>query len=319
MSGDLRVAFVGAGNMGHEHARAFRGLDGVQLAGVFSKTESRAQALATEHQIPVVCASVDELFARSRADLVVVAVHELSVNSIARQCFRYPWTVLLEKPAGYNVRDAEDILSAAQAAQARAYVALNRRCYGSTLQGLQLINASDPGGRLISIQDQQDLRAVAAMGVAPEVMSNYMFANSIHVIDYFRVFGRGKVRSVNPLVPWNPARPGLVVAQLEFDSGDIGVYQAVWDGPGPWAVAATNSQVRVEMRPLESLAVQRRGERRLTPVELGTLDVEYKPGLRVQAMRAVGAVRGDPGPVGLATLEEATESMRLVGRIYAMR
>lgn len=317
MDSEIWVAIVGTGYMAREHARAFRGLDGVRLAGVFGRTRERAQALASEFGIAEICNSIDDLYARSRADLVIVAVSELAMSDLAQRCFTRPWTVLLEKPAGYNLRDAEEILSAARSAHARVYVGLNRRSYASTRRALESIDAGGGGARLISIQDQQDLSAAAALGTPAEVLRNYMFANSIHLIDYFRVFGRGAARSVQHVVPWNPQRPGFVVAHLEFESGDIGTYHGVWDGPGPWAVAVTSPQLRVEMRPLESLVLQRRGERRLVTVDLDCIDSEYKPGLRVQALRVVAALRGE-NSVGLATLEDATESMRLCARLYGM-
>ena len=61
-----------------------------------------------------------------------------------------------------------------------------------------------------------------------------MYANSIHVVDYLRVFGRGKITSVTPVFAWDPKTSHVVVAKIEFDSGDIGLYEGVWKGPGPW-------------------------------------------------------------------------------------
>lgn len=313
----MKIAIVGAGYMAREHVRAFCGLAGVQVIGVFSRTEARAHALAQEFDIPHVCSSIDDLYARTRADLVVVAVTELSMNAAAKACFAHPWLCLLEKPAGYNLADAEDIASAAQSSRARAYVALNRRTYGSTRRALEIIAASGGSQRLIEIHDQQDMAAALASGQPEQVARNYMYANSIHVIDYLRVFGRGAVSAVDPLVEWNPRQPGFVIARIRFDSGDVGMYTGVWNGPGPWAVAVTDSQLRLEMRPLESLIVQKRGERVRTPVDAEPLDAEFKPGLRIQALRAVEIAGGGSG-AGLATLAEATESMRLCARIFGL-
>lgn len=317
MSSRTRVAIVGAGNMAREHARAFRGLDGVELAGVFSRTEQRARALATEFGISVIASSVEDLYEQTRADLVVVTVRELAMSDIAKQCFRHDWVSLLEKPAGYNMADARGILHAAHAAQARAFVGLNRRFYGSTLQGCQLLNQRNGGQRHIFVQDQQDLGYAASLGEPTEVLRNYMFANSIHLVDYIRIFARGKVRDVRVLSPWRPQQPGTVIGYVEFDSGDTALYEATWNGPGPWAVAVTDSQTRVEMRPLESLTLQVRGERRAKNIDVGALDSEFKPGLRMQAQRAIEAVRQNRD-AGLATLEDATESMDLCARIYDM-
>lgn len=312
---DVKVAIVGAGYMAREHIRAFGGLPGVHVAGIFSRTEARARELAQEFKIPEVCSSVADLYSRTQADLVIVTVRELAMRAVAQECFSYPWVALLEKPAGYDLQDAESILAAAQATRARAYVALNRRSYGSTREALKLLAASNGGHRLIVVQDQQDMAAAAASGQPDEVVRNYMFANSIHVIDYLCAFSRGEIVSVDPIVPWDPQRPGFVVAHVRFDSGDIGLYEGVWNGPGPWAVAVTDAQLRLEMRPLESLVVQRRGERTRSTIDADPQDTEFKPGLRVQAIRAVEAVRGGQAS-GLATLAQATASMRLCAAIF---
>jgi hypothetical protein len=56
------------------------------------------------------------------------------------------------------------------------------------------------------------------------------------VIDYLLVFGRGNVTKVEKIVKRNPLNPFFVHAKIEFDSGDIGIYQAVWNAPDPWSV-----------------------------------------------------------------------------------
>lgn len=311
---ECRVAFVGAGGMTREHARAFADVPGVTLAGIHSRTRARAEALAGEFAISVVADSVAELHARAKADLVVVSVPELSANGVAKACFEHAWTVLLEKPAGLDIADAEDIAAAAARSSRNAYVALNRRQYSATALALEKL-ATDSGTRFIKVQDQEDQAAALAAGQPARVVANWMYANSIHVIDYFRVFGRGEVVSVEPVIPWDATHPGVVVASLRFSSGDIGLYEGIWNGPGPWAVTVSTPAQRLELRPLEQLGVQVRGERKLAPQESARLDSEFKAGFRLQAERAVAAAAGRSSD--LPTLRDGLESMYLVRRIFA--
>lgn len=313
MSSPCKVAFVGAGGMTREHIRAFRDVPGVEVRGVHSRTRQRAEALAGELGLPVVADSIDELRQRTKADLVVVSVPELSANAVAKACFRHEWSVLMEKPAGYDVADAEDIAGTAEKAGRRAWVALNRRHYSAT-QTAQARLAEDRGQRFIKVQDQQDQASALAAGQPAKVVANWMYANSIHVIDYFRVFGRGPVTAVEPVLRWNPEAPGVVVAKLTFQSGDQGLYEGIWNGPGPWAVTVSTPAQRLEMRPLEQLGVQRRGERKLDPQPIDTQDTSFKAGFRAQAEKAVAAVRGKA--TDLPTLREGIESMHLVRRIF---
>jgi predicted dehydrogenase len=311
----LKVAFVGAGYMATEHMRAFAGLPGVEIAGIYSLTRERAEKLAASYGARV-CDSVADLYAKTGADLVVVTVVELSMAEIASECFGHPWSVLLEKPAGYDLADATGIRDAAARARSRAFVAFNRRAYSSTRQALELLGHHS-SQRFIKVIDQQDQRAARQQHNQPELVArNYMFANSIHLIDYFRILGRGEVVGIEPIVRWDPGKPGLVLAKVDFSSGDVGLYEGIWDGPGPWIVSVNTPEQRIEMRPLEQVTVQLRGTRVVTKLDIDADDTTFKPGLHYQAIQAVAAARNEPA--NLATIEDSWHSMKLVADIFGL-
>jgi predicted dehydrogenase len=297
--------------MFREHAKAFASLDGVKLAGVHSRTRARAEAGAKEFGIPLVADSVEELYEKTKADLVVIAVPELALEAVAMKAFKFGWTCLLEKPAGFNLPLAEKIAAAAKGKP--VYVALNRRFNSSTKTVLADL-AKESGQRFINCYDQQSVTDALAIGHPREVAENFMYANSIHAIDLIRVFGRGKIKSVRPVIEYDPAKPGVVVARIEFESGDLALYQGIWNGPGPWALTVTTPVSRWELRPLEKAAVQRKGERILTPVEQAQADKDFKAGFRLQAEQTVAAVRGEPNEA--PTIQDSLESMRLVAAIF---
>lgn len=314
---EVKVAFVGAGYMASEHAKAFSGLPGVVLVGVYNRTRARAEQLAAEHPGMLVCDTIPDLYARTEADLVIVTVKELAMRLVATQCFEFPWVVLLEKPAGYNLADAETLCDAAVRTQRRVYVALNRRAYSSTRQTLELLSCYPEDQRFITVLDQQDQAAARDIyHEPPEVVQNYMYANSIHLIDYFNTICRGEVVNVMPIVEWNSEQPGMVVAKVTYSSGDMGLYEGNWRGPGPWAVTIATSSQRIEMRPLEQVTVQLRGERKVSLLPGDSIDSEFKPGLRYQAQQAVSAVRGESNM--LPDLEASRRSMQLVAKIFGL-
>ena len=141
-----------------------------------------------------------------------------------------------------------------------------------------------------------------------------MYANSIHVIDYFKTLGRGDITSVEPIIHWDPETPCFVMAKINYSSGDIGIYEAIWNGPGPWAVTVTTQQKRFELRPLEQASVQLYKSRNLEKLQAHPWDSQFKPGLRLQAEEAVKALCHQQ--TLLPTLDEALESMKLVSSIY---
>jgi predicted dehydrogenase len=311
----LRVAVIGAGYMAAEHLRAFAACPEVQLVGIHSRSAARAEALAQAYPGLAVFPSIQALYAHTAADLVVIAVPELACRAVCDEAFQHPWTLMIEKPVGHTLSEARLIEQQAIAHGARAYVALNRRFYGSTLQLQQALQGIEVP-RVVTILDQEDAEGALAAGQPPEVVRNWMFANSIHLIDYFSQLCRGDHVSTQVLTPWNPEAPGPVIAQLQFSSGDLGLYQAVWNAPGPWSVAVSTTQLRAELRPIEQLSLQQAGSRQAEPQEADPLDQQFKPGLLRQAQAAIQATHGEP--TTLPSLAEANRSMALVASIYGM-
>jgi predicted dehydrogenase len=314
MSDRLSVAIIGAGRMAREHIRAFSDLPQVRIAGITSRTPGRAQALADEYGIPVVCTSLSDLYRRTRAELAVVTVSAESMCEIACQSLAFGWDILLEKPPGCTVVEAQKLQAAARRSSCRVWVALNRRFMSSTRMALSDLSQRT-GPRHIQVLDQLDRNLTASFGHPSQIMENLMFFSSIHLIDYLRVFGRGTIESVRPVFYWSALRPWLVSAAVQFESGDTGLYQAVWDGPGPWAVAVNTPEIRWEMRPLEHATSQVTGDRRVVEAELGVFDQKFKPGFRLQAEQVVDAVRGRSSEA--PTLDDALETMQLIDAIYS--
>jgi predicted dehydrogenase len=312
---ECKVAIIGAGNMAKEHIRALKDVPGVRLVGIHSRTRSKAKVLAEEFNIERVFDSIAELYTQTHADLVVVTVFEMAMNSVSKKCFEFPWTVLLEKPPGYNLEDAQDIAEYAKKQKSKVFVGLNRRFLSSTRAALNdLSHNSNP--RYIHVQDQQDLAVASELGHPDIVVNNWMYANSIHLIDYFSIFGRGKVITVTPIFQWNPNTSRVVAAKVEFSSGDIGLYEGIWKGPGPWAVTITTPDKRWEMRPLEQANFQNRGERTLHSIDIHPWDLKFKPGFRLQAANAVAAAleKKSESP----TLENAMRTMQIIREIYTL-
>ncbi len=307
------VAFVGAGPTGKAHMQAFRDVPGVQMLGLTNRSRAKAEAAAAELGITAVYDNVAELYEQTKADLVIVTVSILSVRKVLQECMAYPWAILVEKPPGIDLSEAEDLLLEARRLGASVYVAMNRRAMSSTQQVMEDL-AENEERRFIQVCGQEDAERLAAVH-PPEVVARAMFANSIHCIDYLRMFGRGEIRDIQIPGRWDPILKTPVSAWVKFSSGDIGSYIGVWDAPSPWSVSVTTASKRWEMRPLEKAGLQLRGQFTLTPHEPHEWDRIYKPGFRRQAEQVVRAIHGLSNSA--VTLEDAVATMSLIAKIYA--
>lgn len=313
---EVSVAIIGAGSMAREHIRAFSSLEGVKVSGIFSRTPARATALAQEFTIPHVADSMDSLYEKTRADLVVQTVPELSASAVAKSALAHPWAILMEKPAGYDLKDAKAIASLAAGHPVPVMVGLNRRFYSSTLAIKADLDARPGEKRFIHVQDQQSYAEARRYNHPAEVVEKFMYANSIHLIDMLNALGRGNVKAVNRITPWLGEETRTMLAHIEFDSGDSGLYEGLWHGPGPWACAVSTDSRRWTMQPLEQATYQNAGERGRQTVEASELDRNFKAGFVLQAQAAIGRVRGED--VEIASIEESLRTMHLIHQIFGV-
>jgi predicted dehydrogenase len=221
----------------------------------------------------------------------------------------------MEKPPGRDLDEAVYLESLAQKHGRTIYVGLNRRFLGSTEAVLNDINARDEP-RFVRVEDQQSLETARVIGHPEEIVQRWMYANSIHLMDYLRSLCRGSVKKITPITPWSPQSPTYVLAAVEFDSGDIGLYEATWDGPGPWAVTVNTPGRRWELRPLEQAKFINAGERALNEVAATNADKNFKPGFQRQAEEVIKALSGAPSRA--PTLASAIETMRMISTIFGV-
>jgi predicted dehydrogenase len=110
----LRLAVIGVGHLGKEHARILAGLPGVELAGVADARAEQAEAVArrwstwpfTDHR-----RLLDE-----RPDAAVIAVPTIHHHAVAVDCLRAGISLLVEKPLAASLDEADELVALAQRA-----------------------------------------------------------------------------------------------------------------------------------------------------------------------------------------------------------
>ena len=312
-----KVAIIGAGNIAREHVRAFYDLKNVDICGITSRTRTKAELLSNEYGKFPVFPTIEELYKKTEADLVVVAVNVQSMKSISCQCFEYPWAVFLEKPIGINYEEGLEILATSKVMKSRTIVGLNRRFY-SNLQTLKMELDKRMGEkRIIHVYDQQDEQKALALGHPEIIVKNWMYSNSIHLIDLFRFFGGSEIKSIQPIVSekGEMGKKGVVISKVMYENGDIGIYEGYWNMPGPWAIIVNSGDYRWESCPLEASRVRTLNDRKDVPIPSHSWDRDFKPGFRLQAQEAVKFARREPSKSVL--LEEGLRSMKLIHSIYS--
>ncbi len=312
----ISVALIGSGPIAREHLLAFRATLRAEVIAVYSRKLKNAKNLAQREGIPLATNKLSDLFTGALPDLIIVAVAVEATAEIVVSLLKFGVPMLVEKPLGINFDENEKIMAVIKNKNASVFVAMNRRCYGSTRLALEKIE-SEVHPRFIEINDQQAPNELDVSSYSPEVIRYWMFANAIHLIDYAFIFGRGNVKNSKVLTPWKgQTQSSVLSAMISFDTGDYAIYTCRWNMPGPWSCAISTPELRLEMKPLEQITVQCRGSRKQVVVPVDEVDQNFKPGFYIQALEMIDFVQYNKMPTFLVDAFANKEVMALTEKLY---
>jgi predicted dehydrogenase len=110
MAPRIRVAVVGAGDFGRNHARVYRQLEEAELVGVLDANADRARRVAEEFSTAVL-PDLDAL--PGRVDAATVAVPTVEHAAIGCRLLESGIDVLVEKPMAVSLAEADQLIGSA--------------------------------------------------------------------------------------------------------------------------------------------------------------------------------------------------------------
>lgn len=309
----MRLVIIGTGAMARAHAKAFLDLDEVEIVGVAGRSIDSLEDFGNEFDVNSRHTNIQNLYHATEADLAVISVDIDQTCNVLLTTAEFPWTILTEKPIGVDLTESKKLKAELGDSVYRIFVALNRRHY-STFQELIKNVQLKPGARIINVTDQEDQFDATIKGFPSRVVENWMFANSIHMIDMIRQTARGKIVGIDRIANWQSMKKTEHRVSIFFDSGDICNYQCKWNDEGPWAFSVETKDSIFLMKPLEKLLeVSSNGEVvDITPQS--EWDLKFKPGIRHQAEMMHRRMKNKSSTI--TEFLDAFETMQLVNDIY---
>src|SRR5216684_9362851 len=107
----IRVAVVGAGEFGRNHARVYREMESVELVGVLDQNAARAEAIAQEFGTRAF-KRIEDL--QGAVDAVTVAVPTVAHSEVGCRLMAMGIDVLVEKPMAASLAEADALLETAR-------------------------------------------------------------------------------------------------------------------------------------------------------------------------------------------------------------
>lgn len=213
----VRVAVVGVGEMGRNHARVYSGLKGAELIGVVDADRARAQAVADANGCEVL-GSVDELI--GQVDAVSVAVPSALHAPVGTTLLRAGIHCLIEKPLALAEPDCLALSAASDEGGGRLLVGHIER-FNPAVAQLRDILADD---HAIYAFDARRMSAVSSRVTDIDVTADLM----VHDIDIVLSLAHAPVTEVQAAMAQPPGRPAgdHVTAVLCFEGGATATFTA---------------------------------------------------------------------------------------------
>ena len=204
----VRVAVVGVGDFGRNHARVYRRLEGAEFVGVVDRDSERARSVADEFGTAVL-PDLDSL--TGLVDAVSLAVPTIEHAHIGCLLLSRGIDVLVEKPIAASVAEADELINAAQQ-------------YARVLQIGHLERFNPAFVAVLPIIKEPLYFEVHRLGVfSPRSLDiDVVYDVMIHDLDILLALANSPVESIHSLgIPVITDKVDIAHARLEFASGAV--------------------------------------------------------------------------------------------------
>jgi UDP-N-acetyl-2-amino-2-deoxyglucuronate dehydrogenase len=239
----MNFGIIGAGTIGHFHARAIRAMTGGTLHSVFTKRADAADAFAREHSIRGY-SELGAFLADPALDIVTIATPSGAHLEPTLAALAAGKHVLCEKPLEITTDRIDHMMAAAREANKMLAAILNRR-FHPAMEAIRQAMEAGRTGRLTSAsayikwyRDQAYYDSAAWRGTWALDGGGALINQAIHTIDAL-LYLAGPVRCVQGstacLAHERIEVEDIGLALLEFASGARGVIEAstcIWSKDG---------------------------------------------------------------------------------------
>ena len=282
---------VGAGGMAREYAKVLAAQN--RAFEVIGRGEASAATFTDKTGRPAHAGGLEAYLARGTAP-GTQAIVAIGVEDLAPACERLlahgVKQILVEKPAGLDRGEIQQLAAHAKRTGAVIYVGYNRRFYASTRRAREMI-AEDGGVTSFTFEFTEWSHEIETLPLSPRIKKHWLLANSSHVIDHAFFLGGDPVEleaRVAGSLSWHPSA-AVFTGSGRSKSGALFSYHANWAAPGRWGVEVLTRKRRLIFRPMEKLHITKLASVAITeePLE-DTYDRDFKPGLYRQVAAFLG-------------------------------
>lgn len=272
----IKLCLIGTGKMGYEYVKVIKSIKNkVKITDVLGRDIIKTKKFALQNNIEKFHNTFENL---KEIDAFIIAVSEENLFKILKRVIQFNLPTLIEKPMGINYQESKKIYKLL-AKKNLFFIALNRRFFNSILEFKRILNISKEKFCFV-INDQQDLLQAKKIGKHQKVIKNYMYANSIHLLDLIKFFIKSKIISIDKKIINFSKNKRIFFSKIFFKNGSFVFYICKWNIPGRWSVEAYSKKIILLLKPIENLYFKNKNKKITLFLSKNKDDILYKPGLK---------------------------------------
>ncbi len=237
MNSKLKMAIVGAGIWGENHAKIYRSHPFAEVTAICDMDYGKAKAIADKMGINSVYSDYNEMFRSSDCDAVAIVTPDFAHSDIAVAAAENKKHILIEKPLATTREDVFRILEAVEANKVRAMVDLHNRWSPPFNVAHQSVKNGELGEIYSAYIRLNDIKWVATDMLPWASKSSILWFLGSHSLDTLRWFFQDEVKRV-----YSVSREGILkslgvdtvdeyLTTLEFRNGGIAQMENGWITP----------------------------------------------------------------------------------------
>lgn len=243
----MHYYIVGCGKIALTHARVLRRLerfvpDQPTRLSFASRNADKARKYRTKFNGELALASYEEAFSHSAIDVVVICTPNNSHRDLAIAALEHGKHVVIEKPIGCSVVEADEILAKAKATGRRVVVAENHR-YRPNVVKLDRIVRSGTLGVIkmirINVMRMHAFKPDEWRANRDDMGGGILIDGGIHWVNVLLTLGQGAPVSITAYQPPTTNQSGSqedsIVVTCQFESGAVGVLTYSWGVQGAFS------------------------------------------------------------------------------------
>lgn len=237
MDRNIKMAIVGAGIWGENHAQIYNAHPFAETVAICDKNLEKAQEVAARLNIPQVYADYNEMFEKSGCDAVAIVTPDFLHADIAIAAAEHKKHVLIEKPLATNAPDVHRMVKAIRENGVRAMVDLHNRWSPPYHAAYQQVQKGELGDVYSAYIRLNDVKWVATDMLPWAAQSSILWFLGSHSLDTLRWFFHDEVKRV-----YSVSREGILkgmgvdtvdeyLTTIEFRNGGVAQMENGWITP----------------------------------------------------------------------------------------